>query len=183
MVHPGVCSPQSIHRSDIFCGCRWRTIAWPVKPHRARRTHSATPMVSAEMRDRTELRNPGAGAQVEGMCSKSAANTTSAPSVEADCLSNAPADIRVIGRHNPQWLTSTISRCGRAVEPLPGRAALQRSQCLGLRLRRTLQVPQEPIAKVVDPAVDRDTLLPPPCILHDRRLAHVMDLCDHVVLA
>jgi len=49
--------------------------------------------------------------------------------------------------------------------------------------RGALQVAQESIAKVIDPTMDRDVLLPPPRVLHDRRLAHMMDLLDDVVLA
>jgi hypothetical protein len=46
-----------------------------------------------------------------------------------------------------------------------------------------LQIPQKPIAKIVDPAVNRNRLLPSPCVLHDSRLAYVIRLFDHIELA
>src|SRR5262249_9667688 len=48
---------------------------------------------------------------------------------------------------------------------------------------RAVQVAQESVAQVVDPSMDGDGLFAAPRILHDRRLADVIDLIDHVQLA
>jgi hypothetical protein len=77
------------------------------------------------------------------------------------------------GRHAKR---STVNRS------LHARSVTLRRCGLGDAASRASQVSEQPVAKVVNPSMHSDLLLPSPRILHNRRLTDVLNLFDDVQL-